>query len=127
MKKFLWAIAAGALLALAACSMKVASSSRRGANGDSLIFRVHFVGSEQLVAAPESTKLKEIFDLKSSAALREEALTRFALLPSFWLGDILSKGAPTQTNLFRPLLEDLLAHECYVDCTAAPELLIAAH
>src|SRR5438045_1521515 len=118
MKKFFWIIAAGALITLAACSMKVANASRRGPGTDPLIFRVHFVGTEQLLAAPESAKLKEVFDLKSSAALRNEALTRFALLPSFWFGDILPKGASTQTNVFRPLLEDLLMRECYIDCTA---------
>src|SRR5256885_2227391 len=100
MKKFFWIIAAGAIITLAACSMKVASSSRRPGT-DALIFRVHFVGAEQLFAAPESANLKEAFDFKSSAALRDEVLTRFALLPSFWLGDILPKGAATQTNLFR--------------------------
>ena len=119
-------MAAGALLALAACSMKVGSASRRGPGTDPLILRVHFIGAEQLMAAPESAKLKELWGLNTSAALREEALTRFALLPSFWLGDILPKGAAAQTNLFRPLFEDLLARECYLDCTAAPELLIVA-
>lgn len=125
MKKVLWMVAAGALLALAACSMKVASASRRGAGGNPLIFRVHSVGAEQLFAAPEAAKLAELRGLKSSAALREEVLTRFALLPSFWLGDSLPKGAASQTNLFRPLLDDLLTHECYLDCVATPDLLVA--
>ncbi len=118
-------VGAGVLVALTACNVKLASSSRRGANTDSLILRAHFVGTEQLFAAPESAAFKEIWNVKSTAALRQEALTRFALLPSFWLGDALPKGASTHTNLFRPLLEDMLVRECYIECTAQPDFLLA--
>ena len=97
-----------------------------GRGGDALIFRFHFIGTEQLWAGAESAKLKELSTLTSSPGLREEALNRFALLPSFWLAEALPNGAAPQTNLFRPLLDDLLAHECYVDCTAAPELVVVA-
>lgn len=112
------------LAALTACSVKVASSSRR-AGTDPLILRAHFIGSEQLFAAPDAAKLKEAWTRPSAAALRDELLTRTALLPSFWLGETLPKGAPAQAGLFRPLLEDALAHETYLDCTAAPDLLLA--
>ena len=125
MKKVLWTFAVGALVALAACSVKVASGARRAPNADPLILRAHFVGTEQIFAAPESAKLKELWTLKSSAVLREEMLTRLAVLPSFWLGENIGLGTPTLTNLFRPLLEDMLARECYFDCTAAPEVLLA--
>jgi hypothetical protein len=125
MKKVFWILAGAAIVTLAACNVKVASSARRNVNTDPLILRAHFIGTEQLFAAPESARLKEAWDVKSSAALREEALTRFALLPSFWLGDNLGKGTPTQTNLFRLLLDDVLARECYIECTAKPDFLIA--
>ena len=125
MKKVLWTFAVGTLVALTACSIKVASSARRTPNANPLILRAHFVGTEQLFAAPESAKLKELWSVNPSARLRDEVLTRLALLPSFWLGDTLGQGAPTLTNLFRPLLDDVLARECYLDCTAAPELLLA--
>jgi hypothetical protein len=124
MKKLYWTLTAVALVTLTACSLKVASSSRR-AGLDPLILRAHFIGTEQLLAAPGAARLKEVWNLKSSAGLREEILTRSALLPSYWLGDSLPKGASSQTNLFRPLLEDVLAGESYIDCTAAPEFLLA--
>ena len=103
MKKLFWV---GALIVLAgftACSLKVASAGRRGAAP--LIVRAHFLGTEQLFAAPEAAKLREIWSAKSAADLRAETLTRVALLPSFWLGDTLAAGSPNQTNLFRPLLD----------------------
>ena len=124
MKKVSWMLAGITLAVLTACSVKVASSSRR-AGIDPLILRTHFVGTEQLFATPDSAKLKEVWGQPSSAALRSELLTRAALLPSFWLGEALPKGASNQTNLFRPLLEDVLARESYLDCTATPELLLA--
>ena len=125
MKKLLWMLTGAAIVALAACSAKTASSSRR--NADPLILRAHFIGTEQLFAAPQSSKMKEAWNVKTAAAFRREALDRFALLPSFWLGENLPKGAPTQTNHFRPLLEDVLARECYLECTAKPDFLLAVH
>lgn len=124
MKKAFLSFAVLALVALAACSLKTVTTGRRG--GDALVFRVHFIGTEQLWAGAESAKLKEMAALQSSPALRDEVLNRLALLPSFWLADALPQGAAPQTNLFRPLLDDLLAQESYVDCTAAPELVVAA-
>ncbi|HTD68715.1 MAG TPA: hypothetical protein VK846_19515, partial [Candidatus Limnocylindria bacterium] len=114
-----------ALVVLVACSMKTGNASRRAGNLDPLILRAHFIGTEQLFAAPDSRHLKELGVLKSAAALREQLAARFAILPSFWLGDILPQNAPAQTNLFRPLIEDLLARESYLDCTATPDLLLA--
>ncbi len=125
MKKLFWMFAAVGILVLAACSMKVSSSSRRGANLDPLILRAHFVGLEQLLAAPEARHLKELAALRSSPVLRQQIAFRGALLPSFWLGDVLPKNAPTQTNLFRPLIDDVLERESYLDYTAAPDFLLA--
>ena len=115
------------LVTLAACSVKVASSNRRGSNTDSLILRAHFIGTEQLFATPQSSKLKDAWNVKTAGAFRQETLNRFALLPSFWLGENLPKGAPTLTNLFRPLLDDVLARESYIECTAKPDFLLAVH
>jgi hypothetical protein len=127
MKKVLGILAGAAALMLAACNVKVASSSRRNTSVDPLILRAHFIGTEQLFAAPQSSKMKEAWNIKTAVAFRREALDRFALLPSFWLGENLPKGAPTQTNLFRPLLEDVFARECYLECTAKPDFLLAVH
>lgn len=123
MKKFLWVLAAVGLATLTACSVKVASAKRASANP--LIISAHFIGSEQLLASPDAARLKELWSQPSSAALRAHALTRFSLLPSYWLGDALPKGAAPQTNLFRPLLEDVLARESYIDATAAPDFVLA--
>lgn len=124
MKKVFWMLSAVTLAALTACSVKMASSSRR-TGIDPLIVRAHFIGTEQLLASPDAAKLNELWSLKSSTALRNEWLTRAALLPSFWLGDVLPQGAPNHTNLFRPLLEDVLARESYLDANASPDFVLA--
>jgi len=118
MKIFLNMFALAVMFALTACS------NRPGTNksADPLIVRAHFVGTDHLFAAPESAKLKELWNLKSSVAFRNEAFNRFASLPALWAG----KATPTLTNLFRPLLDDLAVREFYLDSSATPEFLLAA-
>ncbi len=124
MRKFFWLLTVVTLGALTACSVKVASSSRR-TGAAPLILRAHFIGTAQLFASPDAAKLNEAWGRPASAALRDHLLSRAALVPSFWLGDVLPKGAATQTNLFRPLLDDVLANESYVDALATPEFVLA--
>ncbi len=93
------------------------------AAGNPLIARTHFIGSDQLFADPGGKKLKELWTLPGSVAFRNEALDRFAQLPAQYFG---VKGAAKDAALVRPLLEDLLAQESYVDFSATPELVIAA-
>ena len=123
MKSFLNLSAVLVLVALAACTSGPGSNPGSHQSADPLILRAHFIGAEQLFASPDSAKLKELWSLPSSRALRDEALNRFAELPSLWRrGDA---GTPTLTNLFRPLLDDLLAREFYLEARATPEFLLA--
>lgn len=124
MKKVFWMLALLVVIAFTACSVKVASSSRR-TGADPLILRAHFVGSAQLFAGADAAKLKAAWSQPSAAELRDELLARAALVPAFWLGDALPKGSSSQTNLFRPLLDDVLANESYVDAVATPEFVLA--
>ena len=94
-------------------------------SNDPLILRTHFVGTEQLFSSDDAAKLKEIWGLKSSADLRRQTLDRLARLPVRALGSAVPAGAPDQANLIRPLLDDLLTHESYVEFRATPEFLIA--
>lgn len=93
----------------------------RAAEAD-LVARAHFIGSDQLFAAQDGKKLKEIWTQPGSLALREKFLDRTSAL----IGDLFNvpNAADTHT-LFRPLLEDLLARESYSDFRSAPEMVIA--
>jgi alkylresorcinol/alkylpyrone synthase len=62
-----------------------------------------------MLKGQEAAKLREVWNLKSSADLRNRALDRFSHLPFFWLSNALPKGVPDQAALFRPVFEDVLA------------------
>lgn len=115
-------------LALAGCNndLTKSGSARRGAPGDELVLRAHFVGSDELLKGPEAAKLKQVWSLKSSADLKNLALDRFSRLPHLWLGKALPKGSPDQAALFRPVLEDVLARESIIDWRATPVFSLAA-
>lgn len=106
--------AALAAFALVGCNNDF-SRPHRGASGDDLVLRAHFIGSERLLKDKEASKLIEVWNLKSSATLRSDALNRFSRMPAAWMGSALPKGASDQANLFRPLLEDALANESFVE------------
>src|SRR5512132_655397 len=88
----------------------------RGAPGtaDPLVVRAHFMGADQLLKDPNGSQLKEIWNLKSSADLRNRAFDQFARLPFLWLSNSLPKNSPDQSTMFRALFTDALAHESFL-------------
>lgn len=126
--KTLVCLTAVAALALAGCNndLTQAARSRRGSSTDELILRARFSGSQELLRGADAAKLKGIWDLKSSAELRNVALDRFSRLPHLWLSGALPKGSPDQATLFRPMLEDVLANESMVEWRTAPVFALAA-
>jgi hypothetical protein len=101
------------------------SRNRAAAGGDDLVLRAHFVGSEQLLRDKNAPKLVEVWNLKSSAVLRNDALNKFSRLPTAWMGSALPKGASDNANLFRPILEDALVNESFVEWHASSFALLA--
>src|SRR5688500_6018764 len=97
----------------------------RTVGGDDLILRAHFIGSEQLLKDKEAGKLKEVWNLKASAQLRDEMLVRFSHLPFLWLSNSLPKNSLDQPLLFRPIFDDALAHESFVEWRATAFALAA--
>lgn len=91
------------------------SRGRGAAGGEDLVLRAHFIGSAQLLKDKNAPKLAEVWNLKSSVSLRQDALNKFSRLPAAWMGGALPKGATDQANLFRPLLDDALANESFVE------------
>ena len=125
MKTFV-SLLAVAVFALVGChnDLTRAGASRREGSSD-LVLLAHFVGSEELLKGQDAANLREIWNLTSSADLRNLALDRFSRLPFFWLSNALPKGMPDQAALFRPVFEDVLARETYIDWRATPVMAIA--
>ncbi len=100
----------------------------RGAAGspDQLVLRARFIGSEQLLKDADAAQLKEIWNLKSSVDLRNEALDQFSRLPFLWLYPSLPKNSTDQAALFRPLLNDALVHESFIEWRTTPVFSLAA-
>ena len=125
MKLFVSLLAVVAFV-LAGCNndlTKPGASRLFGSND--LILHAHFVGSENLFKSPDAAKLHEVWNLKSSGDLRNLALDRFSRLPYFWLSNALPKGVPDQSALFRPVFEDVLARESYINWRATPVFSLA--
>ena len=80
-----------------------------------LVLRCHFVGLDQLLADTNAAKLKQLWSLPASAALRAQAGEQLARLPFLGVSNLLAKGAPDQAELFRPLFDDLFPSESYLE------------
>lgn len=84
------------------------------------LFRYHYSGRAGLPAGTNATRFKEIDALPSTAALRSDIAQKLsaALLP-FWR-DSLPAGVPDQSALLKPLVEDLLTTEAFVEVRGNP-------
>jgi hypothetical protein len=95
-----------------------------------IIARLHWLGRKRLEADTNAAHLMSIWNLPESAALGKQSLDKLALAPWRLLkGDAATNGAPTA--FLRPLLDDLVREEFYLEVrnlTNRPiELVIAIH
>lgn len=84
------------------------------------LFRYHYSGRAGLPAGTNAARFKEIEALPSTAALRADIAQKLsaALLP-FWR-ESLPAGVTDQSPLLKPLVEDLLAAEAFVEVQGTP-------
>ncbi len=84
------------------------------------LFRYHYAGRAGLPAGTNAARFKEIEALPSTAALKADVAQKFstALLP-FWKAS-LPAGATEQSPLLKPLLEDLLTSEAFIEVRGVP-------
>ncbi|MEW6303353.1 MAG: hypothetical protein AB1705_07785 [Verrucomicrobiota bacterium] len=111
MKKLMAAGLAGAGLMLG-CSREAPPSAPPAAEApavqkaeDISLLQLHFIGARHLAGNTNAAKLKELWALPESAALRDQSLDRVAAQLPAWL------GAPKEAAAWRPLLADALQNE----------------
>jgi hypothetical protein len=92
-----------------------ATPSPTAAPSPEVILRWHFAGLNSLLADTNAAKLKRIWSLPATAGLRQQAFDQLARAPFLALGSQLGKGLADQSALFRPLLEDLLPGESFLE------------
>jgi len=79
------------------------------------LLRCQFVGTAQLASSPDATKLRQIGALPTTAGFRDEVFQKLARAPhQFWLAN-LPAGVADQSSLIRPLLDDLLTAESFLE------------
>jgi len=79
------------------------------------LLRSHFIGMTQLIQSSNAPKVREVWALPASADLRRKALDKIAKTPFQLAQKVLPAGAVDQPTLIRPLLDDLLASESYIE------------
>ncbi len=80
--------------------------------------RLHWLGKKQLAGEPNATNFMAIWNLPESARLEAQTLDKLATAPwRFWQTNIAVSNAPT--SLLRPLLDDLVQEESYLEVRTA--------
>jgi hypothetical protein len=105
---------AGLLLAPGLPAASVPASPAAPDSPD-LILRCHFSGLASLLADTNAARLKQIWGLPATADLKKQAFDQLARTPFQALRSQLGPGASDQAALFRPLLEDLLPGESFLE------------
>lgn len=94
-----------------------------------LMARVHFAGTAQLATDANAGKLNEIAALPESRDLREQTLQKLATTPFRYLKSKVAKQTDDCALLIRPLAEDLIASESYIEMSGptnpAPDFMLA--
>jgi hypothetical protein len=80
-----------------------------------LIARIHFVGAEQISADTNSAALTNFFCSAEAQALREQTLNKLSHFPYTWFKSRLAAGASDGADQLRPLLDDLLKSEWFLE------------
>lgn len=110
MKKLLLFCAAAALVA----AMPVASAA-------DLIARIHFVGVEKISADANAKAFTNFFDSAPAQALKGQTLDKLAHAPFNLLKAKIAGGAGDGAAQLRPLLDDLLKAEWFLDARTAAD------
>ena len=94
-----------------------------------LIARIHFAGAEHISADTNSAALTNFFCSAEAQALREQTLNKLSHFPYTWFKSRLAAGASNGAEQLRPLLDDLLKSEWFLEIrdttNGAPETALA--
>lgn len=79
-----------------------------------ILARIHFIGTDLLLADTNAATLKRIGSLKETAALKKDLLDKLATAPGRAIGLATNVTAELAAGI-RPLLEDLITAESYLE------------
>jgi hypothetical protein len=127
---FLILFCAGIVLAVASCSLFCGEkAAAKIMPPHDLIAQIHFAGAEKISADTNSVAFTNLFCSSEAMALREQTLNKLARAPYQFLQKRMTAGAGDETARLRPLLDDLLRAEWFLqirDATnGSPEFALA--
>jgi len=131
MKKSFWFLfCAGLAAAIAGCSHFGGEwNATRTAPPLDLIAQIHFAGAEKISTGTNSVAFTNLFCSSEAQALREQTLNKLARAPYQFLRSRMSPDAHDEAAHLRPLLDDLLHAEWFLqirDATnGSPEFALA--
>ena len=86
-----------------------------------LIARIHFVGAEKISADANAVAFTNFFCSAEAQALKAQTLGKLAHAPYLWLKEKIAAGAGDGAAQLRPLLDDLLKAEWFLDARSAAD------
>jgi hypothetical protein len=94
-----------------------------------LIAQIHFAGAGQVSADPSAAEFSKLWVSPEALALRNQTLNKLSRAPFIWFQSKLSPGAGDGTRQLRPLLDDLLTAEWFLQvrdgANGSPEYALA--
>ncbi len=94
-----------------------------------LIAQIHFSGAGQISADPNAMSFTNLWCSPEAQALRNQTLNKLSRAPYTWFKSKIAAGTGDEAAQFRPLLDDLLSAEWFLQvrdaASGSPELALA--
>ena len=132
MRRYLILFTTFAAIVLGGNSGKAATDEAFAKLDGDVVVRLHFAGTAQIAADPRATNMNQMFALPTWWDLREKTMEKLATAPYRLIQKkINAENTNDFSALIRPLLEDLLSNESYLEVRGAtdqvPEMMLAVH
>ena len=102
-------------LAILFCAVTAVAAAAKVPPPPDFIAQIHFAGAEQISADTNSAALTNYFCSAEAKALREQTLNKLSHFPYSWFKSRLAAGTDDGADLLRPLLDDLLRSEWFLE------------
>ena len=95
--------------------MMAAVVSQASPPAPDLIARIHFAGAEQIATDTNAVAFTNLWCSPEAQALRQQTLEKLSRAPDVWLKSKIIAGAGDGAAQLRPLLDDLLKSEWFLE------------
>jgi len=115
-------------LTISFCAVMTVAAAKAAPPPD-LMARMHFIGADRISADTNSAAFTNFFCSAEAQALRAQTLNKLSHFPYTWFKSRMAAGASDGADQLRPLLDDLLKSEWFLEIRArtngVPETALA--